>query len=118
MVVHCDHAVHVFEFKLCKDAPEGKALAQLRDKGYADKYRHLGKPIHLIGAEFSSARRNVVADRAEDPRRADVAFPPLRGACYAPGGRPIHCNEGARAADVADGVEYAVVVPPLPSRGG
>ena len=61
MVVHCDHAVHLFEFKLCKDAPEGKALAQLRDKGYADKYRHLGKPIHLIGVEFSSARRNVVA---------------------------------------------------------
>ena len=68
MVVHCGHAVHVFEFKLCKDAPEGTALAQLRDRGYADEYRHLGKPIHLIGVEFSSARRNVAAF---DVERAD-----------------------------------------------
>ena len=44
------------------------ALAQLRDKGYADKYRRLGKPIHLIGVEFSSARRNVAAF---DVERAD-----------------------------------------------
>ena len=28
---------------------------------YADKHRHRGKPIHLIGVEFSSARRNVAA---------------------------------------------------------
>ena len=116
MVVHCDHAVHVFEFKLCKDAPEGKALAQLRDKGYADKYRHLGKPIHLIGVEFSSARRTSwrTAPRTHAARTLHSA---RWAACYAPGGRPIHCNEGARAADMADGVEYTVTVPP-PSRGG
>jgi hypothetical protein len=29
-------------------------------KGYADKYRSYGLPIHLIGVEFSREARNVV----------------------------------------------------------
>ena len=61
MVLRCNGAVYLFEFKLSKDAPEGKALAQLKEKGYADKYRRLGQPIHLVGVEFSKAQRNVAA---------------------------------------------------------
>ena len=37
------------------------ALAQLRERGYADKYRASGRPIHLIGVEFSRETRNLVA---------------------------------------------------------
>jgi cobalamin biosynthesis Co2+ chelatase CbiK len=40
--------------------PEGRALQQIKDKGYADKYLARGEPIHLIGVEFSKAERNIV----------------------------------------------------------
>jgi hypothetical protein len=53
--------VFLFEFKVVEDAPEGKALQQLKDMGYAEKYRSLGHPIHLIGVEFSKTDRNLVA---------------------------------------------------------
>ena len=65
MVVRHDGGICIFEFKLLKDAPEGKALAQIKDRGYADKYRHLDQPIHLIGVEFSQAQRNIVAFEVE-----------------------------------------------------
>ena len=42
-------------------APPGSALAQLRERRYADKYRAEGEPIHLIGVEFSRETRNVTA---------------------------------------------------------
>ena len=48
-----------------KKAPEGTALAPLRAKGYADWYRHLGEPIHLVGVEFSREERNVAAFEVE-----------------------------------------------------
>ena len=53
--------VYLFEFKVVEQAGEGAAMAQLRDRGYADKYRAPGVPVHLVGVEFSSASRNVVA---------------------------------------------------------
>jgi len=40
--------------------PEGRALQQIIDKGYADKHRASGQPIHLIGVEFSKDSRSVV----------------------------------------------------------
>jgi hypothetical protein len=33
----------------------------LKDKGYADRHRGGGQPIHLIGVEFSREQRRVVA---------------------------------------------------------
>jgi len=35
-------------------------LQQIIDKGYADKHKVSGLPIHLIGVEFSRASRSVV----------------------------------------------------------
>ena len=61
MAVRFGGRVYLFEFKVVEQAGPGAALAQLKAKGYADKYRGLGEPIHLIGVEFSSASRNVVA---------------------------------------------------------
>jgi hypothetical protein len=46
-------------------APQGKALQQIKAKGYADKYRARGEPIHLIGVEFSKDSRNVVGFEVE-----------------------------------------------------
>jgi PD-(D/E)XK nuclease superfamily len=34
--------IYLFEFKMVESVPEGWALQQLRDKGYADKYRAYG----------------------------------------------------------------------------
>ena len=53
--------VYLFELKVVELAPEGRALQQLQDKGYADQYRAAGQPIHLIGVEFSREQRSVVA---------------------------------------------------------
>ena len=61
MAVRAGGRVYLFEFKVVEQAGPGAALAQLQAKGYADKYRGLGEPVHLIGVEFSSASRNVVA---------------------------------------------------------
>ncbi len=47
------------------DASAGRAMAQLRQKGYADKYRHLGQPIHLIGVELDRDARNVASWEVE-----------------------------------------------------
>ena len=63
-VLHDGH-VYLFECKTVEKAPEGKAMAQIKEKGYADKYRHLGQPIHLIGVEFSREDRNVAAFEVE-----------------------------------------------------
>ena len=65
MAVLFNGQVYLFEFKTVGKAPEGAALAQIREKGYADKYRHLGQPIHLVGVEFSRKERNVAAFAVE-----------------------------------------------------
>jgi len=60
MAVLFGGAVWLFEFKVEELAPKGKALAQLQQRGYAEKYRARDEPIHLIGIEFSRTTRNVV----------------------------------------------------------
>jgi hypothetical protein len=57
--------VLLFEFKVVELTPQGKALAQIKDKGYADKYKARCEPIHLIGVEFSRDSRNVVGFELE-----------------------------------------------------
>ena len=58
--------VYLFEFKVVEMALDGAAMAQLKAKRYADKYRALGQPIHLIAVEFSKDARNVVAFEVAD----------------------------------------------------
>ena len=65
MAVLFNGNVYLFEFKVVELAPEGRAMAQLKAKGYADKYRHLRQPIHLVAVEFSKASRNVTAFAVE-----------------------------------------------------
>jgi len=61
MTVDFDGQLYLFEFKVVEQLPDGRALEQIKARGYADKYRASGKPIHLIGVEFSSAQRQIVA---------------------------------------------------------
>ena len=66
MAVRTGGRVYLFEFKVAEMAPPGSALAQLRSRDYAAKYRHLQQPIHLIGVEFSRETRNVTAFEVAD----------------------------------------------------
>ncbi len=61
MAVRAGGQMYLFEFKVMELAPAGSALAQLRERDYAAKYRGGGEPIHLIGVEFSRETRNVTA---------------------------------------------------------
>jgi len=65
MTVLFNGHIWLFEFKVVEMVPEGKALDQLKQKGYAEKYRSLNQPIHLIGVEFSRDSRNIVAFEVE-----------------------------------------------------
>ena len=65
MAVRAGGRVYLFEFKVVERAGRGAAMAQLRERGYADKYRHLGEPVHLVAVEFSAETRNVAGFKAE-----------------------------------------------------
>ena len=66
MAVRTGGHVYLFEFKVVEQAGPGAALAQLRERDYAAKYRGRGEPIHLIGVEVSSKTRTVTAFEAAD----------------------------------------------------
>jgi len=57
--------IWLFEFKVLELEPAGRALQQIKERGYADKYRAAGQPIHLIGIEFSREQRSVIGFEVE-----------------------------------------------------
>ena len=65
MAVRFNGHAYLFEFRVVEMEPAGAAMAQLKAKGYAEKYRGAGEPIHLIAVEFSRETRNVVAFEVE-----------------------------------------------------
>ena len=65
MAVRFNAQVYLFEFKVVELVPEGRALQQIKDKGYAKPYLALGQPIHLMGVEFSKTSRSVVRFEVE-----------------------------------------------------
>ena len=67
MVVLHGGQVFVFEFKMAdgegdRDAAAHRAIEQIQEKGYAEKYRGRGEPIHLIGVAFSQDRSPAVVE--------------------------------------------------------
>ncbi|WPL11589.1 ATP-binding protein [Thiorhodovibrio litoralis] len=65
LAVKFNSQVYLIEFKVVEHSGEGAAMAQLKAKGYADKYRGRGQPVHLIGVEFSAEHRAVVGFAVE-----------------------------------------------------
>ena len=65
MAVLCPGHVHLYEFKMVDRESEGQALAQMRKRGYADKYRRPDVPARLIGVEFDREERNIVGFTVE-----------------------------------------------------
>ncbi len=62
-VVEMSNRIFLFEFKL--DGSEDEALEQIKQKGYYQKYQLRGKPLSLVGANFSSTQRQVVGWKLE-----------------------------------------------------
>jgi len=65
MALRFNGQVWLFEFKVVDLEPDGRALQQIKDRGYADKYRSDGLPIHLIGIEFSREQRGLAGFELE-----------------------------------------------------
>jgi hypothetical protein len=59
--IHFAGQIFLVEFKAVDNKPTGAAMAQLKAKDYAAKYRSTGKPIFLIGIEFSKLERQIVS---------------------------------------------------------
>lgn len=62
-VAQTDKYVYIFEFKLNK-TPD-KALKQIHEKEYYHKYLASGKEVILIGANFSTDKRNIESWKIE-----------------------------------------------------
>jgi hypothetical protein len=56
----CASRLYLFEFKVVEQVPDGRALEQLKERGYAEKYRAPGVGITLVGIEFSREARNLI----------------------------------------------------------
>lgn len=65
MTVLFNNQIYIIEFKVVETAPEGKAMAQLKERNYADKYQAHQQPIHLIGVEFSKEAKGLVGFEVE-----------------------------------------------------
>ncbi|MGF1531944.1 MAG: ATP-binding protein, partial [Puniceicoccaceae bacterium] len=65
MAVLLENRALIFEFKVVADAAEGRALAQILEKGYDRPYREAGLEVFCIGVEFSRAQRRIVGWEAQ-----------------------------------------------------
>jgi len=65
MTVLFNNQIYIIEFKVVETAPEGKAMAQLKARNYAEKYQAHQQPIHLMGVEFSKEAKSVVGFEVE-----------------------------------------------------
>ena len=61
VAVVLDDAAWLFELKIDERASPGAALAQLRERGYADGHRRRGRAVRLVGIHFSEQSRTVTA---------------------------------------------------------
>jgi len=56
-VIQIEEGIFIFEFKLNQTAEA--AIAQIKNRGYADYFKQRDKPVHLIGINFSSTEKAV-----------------------------------------------------------
>ena len=63
LVAETPERVFIFELKV--DGTPQEALAQIKEKDYAEPYRHSGKEVHLIGLSFDGKTRHLADTAAE-----------------------------------------------------
>ena len=56
-IISIEEGVFCLEFKLDKNAEE--AIQQVKDKKYLAAYENLGKPLHIIGINFSREKKEI-----------------------------------------------------------
>jgi len=66
MTVFYEDRVYIMEFKVVELEGEGKAIAQLKEKRYWEKYADKAGKIYLIGIEFSRETRNIAGFDVEE----------------------------------------------------
>lgn len=57
MAVFFNSRIYIIEFKVTELTGSGKALAQIKEKRYYEKY--ISREIYLLGVEFSQEERNI-----------------------------------------------------------
>jgi hypothetical protein len=60
LTIDFEQQIFLVEFKVVDKEPTGEAMAQLKARDYAAKYRARGKSIFLVGVEFSKTERQIV----------------------------------------------------------
>ena len=68
MTVLYGDRVYIMEFKVVELEGEGKAIGQLKEKRYWEKYADKAGKIYLIGIEFSRDSRNIAGFDVEEVR--------------------------------------------------
>ena len=63
LVAETSERVFIFELKV--DGTPQQALNQIKEKGYAEPYRHSGKEVHLIGLSFDGKTRQLTGTAFE-----------------------------------------------------
>ena len=63
LVAETPERVFVFELKV--DGTPQEAIEQIKEKGYAEPYRHSGKEVHLIGLSFDGQTRHLIGTATE-----------------------------------------------------
>ncbi|MCY4350014.1 MAG: PD-(D/E)XK nuclease domain-containing protein, partial [Thiotrichales bacterium] len=68
MVIHLGEQIFILEFKMAESVDDAEAaldiaFAQMRDRGYADKYRR--QSVHLVAVACGHEARNLLEVRAE-----------------------------------------------------
>ena len=58
-VVHTSNAIYIFEFKMEGAGTPEDALAQIGERGYADRYLTSGKKVVCVGVTFDPKTRNI-----------------------------------------------------------
>ena len=65
-IVHTKDSIYVFEFKLMSAGSADDAIAQIKEKGYAEQFKAEGKKIILIGSSFDEEERTIGEWKTEE----------------------------------------------------
>lgn len=63
-LVKTPDTIYVIEFKY--GHPAERAIAQIRERGYAERYRHEGRPVRLLGISFGRETKGILDWAEED----------------------------------------------------
>jgi hypothetical protein len=64
-LVETEQAIYIMEFKVGKEGAD-QAIAQIRERGYAQPYASGQKPVRLVGICFDPEQKGVGSYRVED----------------------------------------------------